>query len=70
MAVWPAIAATAVSAGAPARLPDSGPLSDDLPFLDTRAADYRTPLAGEDFRTEILGEEVTVPIRDVRQIQA
>jgi hypothetical protein len=52
------------------RLSDSGASAEDLPFLDTGAANYRTPRAGEGFRTVVVGEDVTVPERDLRHIQA
>ncbi len=68
--VWLTLAASPLSMAQTARLADNDPLSDELPVLDTRAPDYRTPLAGQGFRTEILGEEVTVPVRDLRHVPA
>lgn len=41
-----------------------------LPYLDRDASAYRTPRAGEGFRTEILGEEVIVEPRDRTSVNA
>ncbi|WP_045223733.1 hypothetical protein [Methyloterricola oryzae] len=39
-------------------------------LLDPDSPDYRTPRAGEGFRTSVFGEEITVPERDLRHINA
>ncbi len=42
----------------------------ELPELKTSGEDYRTPRAGEGFRTRILGREVVVEERDRRKVTA
>lgn len=41
-----------------------------LPFLDRDSSAYRTPRAGEGFRTEILGHDIVVEQRDRRSVNA
>lgn len=43
---------------------------ESLKFLDPAAPDYQTPLAGEGFRTIVLGEKVVVQPRDRRKLFA
>jgi hypothetical protein len=54
--------ATAAGADAGAEKP--------LPFLDLSAPNYRTPLAGEGFRTVVFGRDVTVQPRNRRSVSA
>jgi hypothetical protein len=44
--------------------------ADELPFLDPSSPDYRTPRAGEGFRTEVFGRDVKVDARDRRSTSA
>jgi hypothetical protein len=48
----------------------SGDDSDraDLPYLDSEALNYRTPRAGEGFKTKVFGEDLAVPARDLRSV--
>lgn len=48
----------------------SFPNEQALPYLDRDAKAYRTPRAGEGFRTEIFGEEIVVESRDRRSVDA
>ncbi len=51
---------------------DKGAESDsnqtNLPYLDSSVPYYRTPRAGERFKTKVFGEAVTVPSRDLRSV--
>lgn len=63
----PALAfALAACAGAEAL----GRPPQDLPPLHRKGRPYRTPRAGEGFRTTVFGEEVRVPPRDRRSVSA
>lgn len=53
-----------------ARAQDSESSRSELRWLDPSAADYRTPRAGEGFRTHIFGRDVEVPPRDRRSVSA
>jgi hypothetical protein len=44
--------------------------SEELRTLDPSSPDYRTPRAGEGFRTKIFGRDVEVPTRDRRSTSA
>lgn len=55
------------TAGDPASVVTPG---DDLRWLDEPGRPYRTPRAGEGFRTEIFGERVEVAPRDRRSVSA
>jgi hypothetical protein len=44
--------------------------AEELRMLDPSAPDYRTPRAGEGFRTKIFGRDVEVPTRDRRSTSA
>jgi hypothetical protein len=55
-------------AGYPARAEDPAP--EPLPYLDRTDPDYRTPRAGEGFRTHVRGREVEVEPRDRRSVTA
>ncbi len=44
--------------------------NDQLPFLNPEGSVYRTPRAGEGFRTEVFGREVTVKPSDRRSVTA
>jgi hypothetical protein len=46
------------------------PSTKPLPFLDLSAPNYRTPLAGEGFRTVVFGREITVEPQDRRSVAA
>lgn len=48
----------------------SGDDSDrtNLPYLDSEALNYRTPRAGEGFKTRVFGEDLAVPARDLRSV--
>ncbi|MBI4606568.1 MAG: hypothetical protein HY721_31790 [Planctomycetes bacterium] len=54
------------------RSPQKPPPTPDhaLPPLEQPGKDYRTPLAGEGFRTEVLGREVAVQPRDRSSVTA
>ena len=45
-------------------------IEQELPYLDWDSKNYKTPLAGEGFRTEFLGEEIIVDPRDRTSVNA
>lgn len=45
-------------------------IEQELPYLDRDSKNYKTPLAGEGFRTEFLGEEIIVEPRDRTSVNA
>lgn len=42
--------------------------ANDLPYLSMDAPHYRTPRAGEGFKTKVFGEDVIVPARNLRSV--
>jgi hypothetical protein len=64
------LAAAALAAPKAAGGEEEEEKAEELPLLHVEGRPYRTPRAGEGFRTEVLGEPVTVPPQDRRSISA
>jgi hypothetical protein len=65
LVAWVVVAAGCGSTGSREADPDAQPAAGaELRHLHEEGKEYRTPRAGEGFRTEVAGEEVTVPPRD------